>query len=205
MVYLNPNVTISKLEKNNKYFQLLNANDSSYIPNLALKEYEIFNVGADINLIMFSLPFLKSKFYLDPGISFGRSGVVDSVFSTNDGIVNLNEQGVNTLSFKATGRVAVQLDETYFFELHGILQNINILHDNIYQIATKNNYNTDLNFFDKSLYTVELFAGYSPPSSSSGKLFFRYRYSGSIKNSTQSGYSQVQVGYSYYFNKQKYR
>ncbi len=199
--YITPSFIISKFEKTNKYIDLLNIDSSKYITTLDLKQYELFSVGADFNLFMTTLPFLKSSLHIDNGFSFGRTGVADSTYSLNDSAITINEQGVNTFSYKAIARLVFQTDERYFFELRGNLNYSTLLNDNIYQVASLDNIEQDNPNRYKGLYSVELFAGYSPTSNIMGKLFFRYRYTGSFAKNTKLGFSQVQVGYSYYFNK----
>ncbi|NOU47676.1 MAG: hypothetical protein HOO86_11530 [Bacteroidales bacterium] len=201
ITYVTPNVTLSKFEKNNKYYELKKVNDSSFITTLGLKQNEIFSIGTELNLLMLSVPSLKTNLYIDHGIAFGRTGVVDSTYLLNDSIVFLKEQGVNTFNYKVIVRLAFQTDERYFFELRGNLNHTNLLNENIYQTASLDNVVKEISWRDKTLYGLELFAGYSPTSNTKGKLFFRYRYNGCLAKNIDDGFSQAQVGYSYYFDK----
>ncbi len=199
--YITPNITISKLEKSNKYFELEKFNDSAFITTLNLKQYETYSVGADLNLLMVSVPFLKSNFYLDPGFAFGRTGVADSIYTNKDTVETLNERGINTLSFKTTVRIVFQTDEQYFFELRGYWNYLKLMDDNIYLVASLKDRDGPFNFWEKSIYSAELFAGTSILGDTKGKLFFRYRYTGSAAKSIRAGFSQIQLGYSYYFSR----
>lgn len=200
MSYIKPSFTLSKIEKTNKYYYLDYNNDTAYIPTLSLKEYEIYNVGFDVNTVLISLPFVKSNLYIDPGLYFGRTGISDSTYTyiLHDSILSVNKRGINTWSFSTNLRAVVQTDERYFFEIGGFYRYTSMINNEIIQTSAVGNY-TKANFCEKSLIGMEFFGGYVPNIKSNGRLFFRYRYTYSI--GSKDGYNQLQLGYSYYFKK----
>jgi hypothetical protein len=196
--YIKPSFTLSKIEQTNKYYHLSYKNDTAYIPTLALQQYEIFNIGYDVNLAMLSLPFLKSNFYFDPGFYFGRTGVSDSTYTINDSVVYINEQGLSNYSLRGNVRFVTQTDEQYFFEIRGFYQFTNLISNSIFQTSSANDFKK-ATFRDKSMLGMELFAGYSPNKNKHGRLFVRYRYTYSL--GSKDGFNQLQLGYSYYFKR----
>lgn len=199
--YISPNILISKFEKTNKYLPVTKIEDTSYVSTLMLKHYEIYSVGTDINLFMLSVPSAKSIFYVDMGLAYSGIGVSDSTRNVKDSVIVIKDHNLNTLTWKLLARCNIQTDERYFFEMRGGLQYIKLLTDDITQLASLKNMKQEKSWRNKTLYGVELFAGYSPTSNTKGKLFLRYRYIGSFAKNIYDGYSQIQVGYSYYFDK----
>lgn len=196
--FIKPSFSLSKIEQTNKYYNLIYQNDTAYIPTLTLQQYEIYNIGFDVNLAMLSLPFLKSNFYIDPGFYFGRTGVSDSTHSMNDSVVYINKQGLNNLSLRGNVRFVTQTDERYFFEIRGFYQYTSLLSSNIIQTSSSDNLQK-ATIADKSLLGMEFFAGYSPNKNQNGRLFVRYRYTYSFGE--KDGYNQLQFGYSHYFKR----
>ncbi|NOU19997.1 MAG: hypothetical protein HOO91_20760 [Bacteroidales bacterium] len=199
--YISPNVLISKFEKTNKYLPIIKIGDTSNVSTLNLKKYEIYSVGFDLNLFMTSVPSLKTIFYFDSGINYSGIGVSDSTLNLEDSIITINDRVLNSISFKLNTRFNIQTDESYFLELRGGLQYIKLLNDKMNQLASLEKMGLENSWRNKTLYNIEFFGGYSPTSNSKGKLFFRYRYYGSFAKKVYEGYSQIQIGYSYYFDK----
>ena len=196
--YIKPSFTLAKIEENNKYYNLNHNNDSSYISTLALKQYEIYNVGFDLNIVMLSLPFLKSNIYLDPGLYFGSSGVADSINTNLESNEQVNKQEITHLTLKANLRFATQSDERYFFETRFFYHRTKLLSNHIFQ-EPKIKAFTETSFHQKSLIGTEFYAGFAPTKNPNGKIFFRYRYIYSLGG--KNGFNQTQIGYSYYFKR----
>jgi len=195
--YISPFFTLSKLEKTNKFLEM---RDSS-VQTLQLKRHEMFSVGADMNLYSLGIPRWKTQLYFDPGVAFGRIGLVDSFYNA-DSVRIGREFGVNSIAFKATGKVVFQTDERYFFDMRLSWQWYKLLDGNVYQV--KEVYGEDLNkrqqFQSKVLFNIGLNAGFAPTKDTRGKLFVRYNYYGLAMRKTMQGFSQIQLGYSYYLN-----
>jgi hypothetical protein len=199
--YISPNILISKFEKTRKYLSLTKINDTSYVSTLSLKQYEIYSVGTDLNLLTLSVPSANSIFYLDLGLADSGVGVADSTRNVKDSVIVIEDHSLNALTWRLLVRCNMQTDERYFFEMRGGLQYIKLLTDDVTQLASLEKKNLEESWRNKTLYSVELFAGYSPTSNTKGRLFLRYRYFGSFAKKVYDGYSQIQLGYSYYFDK----
>lgn len=203
--YVTPTATLSKIEQTNKYAPVFRHDtlQNTYIKTLQLKRYEIFSIGADLNLFVFTVPRWKTQFCLDPGIAFGRTLLVDSIYQGADSSTRVaNEFGVNCVVGKVTGKAVFQTDERYFFDVRASLQYQNMLNENVRQVAILNEYHLFRNerFEHKLLFNIGLNAGFAPTSDTKGKIFIRYNYYGLAVSRAKQGFSQIQVGYSYYLN-----
>lgn len=209
--YITPYTVLSKLEQNNKYLplfrysdpalpaSLLYAGNSLYATTVQLKRYENFSAGMDLNLVSLTIPKWKTQYFLDPGIAYGRTGVGDSILGA-DSIRTVHEFGVNTISVKITLKVVFQTDERYFFDMRAGFQWLNILSGEVSQTQRfrTQDLRTAPRLDQKMLFTMGLNAGFSPTSNINGRLFFRYNYYGLVTRHAKEGFSQVQLGYSYY-------
>ncbi|HLP56631.1 MAG TPA: hypothetical protein VK151_16460 [Fluviicola sp.] len=199
--YVSPFFTMSKLEKTNKFLPLTVNDSNRAVRTVELKRYEMFSAGADINAYSLIIPRWKTQFFLDPGIAFGRIGLVDTVFSSDTTFV-VNQSAVNSFATRLTAKFVFQTDERYFFDVKASMQWYKLLNQDVLQIKEEigEELSKPATFMSKVLFNVGLNAGFSPTSNTNGKLFIRYNYYGLTMKKTLQGFSQIQLGYSYYLN-----
>ncbi|MES2556098.1 MAG: hypothetical protein V4604_08105 [Bacteroidota bacterium] len=199
--YISPFFTMSKLEKNNKFLPVTVGDSSRAVRTLELKRFEMFSVGADMNLYSIAVPRWKTQLFIDPGIAFGRIGLVDSAY-TSDSTYLVNQSAVNSFAARLTAKLVFQTDERYFFDMRASMQWYKLLNKDVLQI--KETIGEELSkpatIMSKVLFHVGLNAGFSPTSNTNGKLFIRYNYYGLSMKKVLQGFSQIQLGYSYYLN-----
>lgn len=199
--YVTPFFTLSKLEKTNKFLPLLSNDSTRGAQTLQLKRYEIFSVGADINLFAINVPRWKTQLFIDPGIAFARIGLADSVLNS-DSVMVVTTSAANSFAIRSTAKFVFQTDERYFFDARLSFQWYRLLDKNIQQIKEQldENFTGQKAFSSKLLFNIGLNAGFSPTSNTKGKLFIRYNYYGLAMERALQGFSQIQLGYSYYLN-----
>ncbi|MCT4636980.1 MAG: hypothetical protein N4A72_04645 [Bacteroidales bacterium] len=190
--YIKPTFTLSKLEDNNKYAVPLISGDNKYINTLDLMRHQIYKVGADFNLQMFHISGLKSDMYIDFGAYYSRSGISDTI--------KKSDSGLDVVILEPKVKFKVQTDERYFVCIDGSVKFTRLLDSDVKQLRKYDSQKGVKNVFNDPYYTLSVMAGYSPTANTRGKLFFRYRYSGALRDGARLGYSQIQLGYSYYFN-----
>jgi len=191
--YIKPSFTLSKLEDNNKYAIPLISGDNKYINTLDLMRHQIYKIGADLNLQMIHIGGLKSDMYVDLGAYYSRSGISDTI--------KKSDSGLDVVILEPKVKFKVQTDERYFLCIDGSVKFTRLLDSDVKQLRKYDDSLKEVkNVFNDPYYTVSVMAGYSPTANTRGKLFFRYRYSGALRDGARLGYSQIQLGYSYYFN-----
>jgi hypothetical protein len=210
--YIEPEITLSKIENNNKRL-LLSVKDwiqnNQYAPikyasTLELRRYQNFSAGFDFNLGLLDLPVLKSTFYADFGFRYGRTAVRDSLRTFQENQVIREKQasdyGVNTLDFYPKLTWEVRSDERYCFTFT-YSHHWYFLRDNRFSQVANNA--TFENTLENSIrvsreYTrIGLHASLNPNENGKGKLFFRYQYYWQ-QGFWRTGFHQAQVGYAFY-------
>lgn len=211
--FIRPRFVYSKIEDNNRFLELKSfqvAPDSSNsepserfgTSTLDLKQFERFSIGADLNLLLYNIPYGKSTFLINAGMYFGRTdlAISDSVPESS----NLSRPYTNSyqpsleLMWRVTG------DERYGLEFsYGITWVISD-QQNFTQRASTLEYGDFESFQDsEKKYGIQRFmilAYLNLDSSSAGRLFFRYRSNSELWN-LKNNFSQLQIGYTTYLTK----
>ena len=217
--YVEPGLTISKIEENNKNLVLGRKDafvNDTYLPikfasTLSIKQHEHFSAGLETNIVLLDMPSSKATLYGNIGWQYGRTGVVDSIFDVNAQREIMqrtsNDFTVNTFNVYPKVMLTVNADERYGFHLSW-QNNYYWLRSNAFkQVANTEVYKstgTDLSRFSRRFHTVELQAFFKPSrpgvisesDAHRGQLFFRYRYNWQA-GFWRTGYHQAQIGYAF--------
>ncbi len=97
--YVNAKVNFSKIENKLKGLplrnQLIVENNAivspSYATNLDYLRYENLGVTLDLNLFLFDAPDFKYTFFLDAGIHYGHTPIIDSNYQITQGVAETNK------------------------------------------------------------------------------------------------------------------
>jgi hypothetical protein len=205
--FIKPRFVYSKIEDNNRSLTLKSfpvSIDTSRLgtSSLEIKQFERFSIGADLNLLLYNIPYGKSTFLVNAGMYFGRTDLV-----TGDTLLDVNRlprdytnsyQPSLELLWRVTG------DERYGLEFsYGVNW---IISDQFNFTQRANTYNIeDFKTFQESdsQYGIQRFtilAYLNLDSSTSGRLFCRYRSNSELWN-FNNNYSQLQIGYTTYLTK----
>ena len=212
--FFRPGFVLSKVEDNNRYLVLtpfhITKDESSTKPEelrlgtstLEIKQFERFSVGADLNLLLYNIPYGKSTFLLNAGMHFGRTDLAqhDSVASKQ--LLPINHTNTYQPSAELLWRITG--DERYGFELsYGInwlisdqlhfTQRSSTLDKSDFRNLKESDKNYGIQRFTLSAYL-------NLDSNSAGRLFFRYR-SNSELGKLNNNYAQLQIGYTTYLTK----
>jgi hypothetical protein len=128
--FVEPSLTLSKIENNNKFLPL-NSEDRfisnqyapiKYTSTLQLKQFENFSAGANANLFLLDIPNIKSTFFLNYGFRYGRTGIQDSIRTATNNVVQVDENsvlefGVNTFDVSQEIMWNIYADERYGFSM----------------------------------------------------------------------------------------
>jgi len=210
--YIEPEVTISKIESNNKRLELRyqdNIINGVYTPvkyasTLDIRQFQNFSTGFDLNLLVWDVPSFKSTFYGDIGFRYGRTSMVDSTRALSNNVIgktNLAETyGVNTLEVYPKVNWEIRSDERYSFMFSWSQHWLYLRDLRFEQVA--NNEDFELNRTDPAdvryrLNKIVLQAKLKPNVNNKGSLFFRYQMHWQ-QGYWRSVFSQAQVGYSFY-------
>lgn len=212
--FLEPSLTLSKIENNNKFLKLDNKDrfiNNQYSPikftsTLALKQFENFSAGATTNLLLLDMPNIKSTFFVNWGFRYGRTGVQDSIrTAAPDGAVQVNENGVNEFGVNTFDHAPELMWNIYADERYGFSMSWQhhwfYLRDNRFeqvgntaffqdQVVNSTKDSRQFNTF-RFLTTLE------QTSNNKGRLFFRYTYNWQ-QGFWRTGFHQAQVGYSFF-------
>lgn len=98
--YINAKVNFSKIEKKLKGLplrnQLIVENNAivspSYATNLDYLRYENLGITLDLNLFLFDAPDFKYTFFLDAGIHYGHTPIIDSNYQITQGVAITNQK-----------------------------------------------------------------------------------------------------------------
>lgn len=118
--YVNAKVNFSKIENKLKglplHNQLVVENDAivspSYATNLDYLRYENLGITLDINAFLFDAPDFKYTIFLDAGIHYGHTPIIDSIYEISQGVATTTSQQPNNLdahNFTVFPRVKIQL------------------------------------------------------------------------------------------------
>lgn len=198
--WVEPILTLSKIEQNNKNLLLNKVNfiDSSkkspyYASTLDIRQHEAFRVGIRFNVGYLDFPDIKSTLSLNGNVRFGRTPVSFLTIDTSE------NNGVNTFTLSPELTLETKADERWGLLLSIRTNRMKILSKEVVQVA---NITDPQNLFasnawNKVYNSAQFQVFFKPSEDNRGQLFFRYRYHwqwGDFK----LGFHQAQVGYSFY-------
>lgn len=211
LAHFEPFLTLSKIEEDERTLNLLTRDkfiNQIYTPvkfasTLSLKQFQNFETGFDLNMFLLDVPSFKSTFFLDLGIRYGRTAIVDSVrvFDginvQNNGLTN--DFGVNTFEVSSEATWNIKSDERYEFYLTWRHNWFYLRDTRFEQVANAEAFATNETNTDRfeQYNTIQLLAKFRTSKNAPGKLFFRYRHHWQ-QDFWRTGFHQAQVGYSFY-------
>ena len=115
--FTEPEVTISKIEEENKYLNLrtqrngeLNADS---VRTIDLVRFTNFTIGNNFNVFYAHLPRLKSIFFLNSRLQLNRVATRDSIFSFESNVNSfkgINDRTINVISYGLNGQLVLRPD-----------------------------------------------------------------------------------------------
>lgn len=197
LTYIEPSITFSKLEHNNKYLyldkgaldtvQISKSGVKSFsVDPLQLYQYSNFNVRTDFNIYKFNWSDAKSNFQVNGKFGFLRTGVSDSVNVKDSAALaapDLKTDNINSRMIGISVAWEFKPDSRYGLTLSYELQHLKPYSDS-YSVAEG---------FNKLIQTFS-FDGYLNTNNDGGKLFFRTRFN-QLMNKPNRNFMQIQVGY----------
>ncbi|MGB0880577.1 MAG: hypothetical protein ACPGTO_08430 [Polaribacter sp.] len=192
--YFDTKISLSKIEENNKFLlpENITSIDSNnmevlenYFSPISIFQHRSFSIGGDLNLINLENQNSKLNMYFNTGFSYGRSGLK----------INNNTEGKFINSFELPLEVKLHFipERRYGLEISNKFSFFNILSSDIENLSSIEN----KILVDKKswLNTTEITSYLN--TSSTGKLFIRYRFIHELEN-IKNNFSQFQFGYSFY-------
>lgn len=219
--YVKPSICISKIE--NKERKLPINSTKSIVNNQLYKElyatsidilnYESFNISTDLNLLLLDMPEAQMTIYINAGFKYGITLVTDSAYKYEQNQIVANPDGktndflINT--FQVYPRISFRFfpEKRYGFSLSYMPSYYKTKNNKVAQIYSDSPDKTDFYNLAKTakfataIQAIELNAYFQPSSKDpNGKIFFRYRFNSQFKD-INTNFSQIQLGYSYFFTK----
>jgi hypothetical protein len=159
-------------------------------------------VGYDLNLGQIDIPAIKTTFYLNSGMYFGSTAILDT---TSFALPLQSEYGANTYEIPLKIGVLVRHDENLQFGF-SFAHNWFYLRDNRFEQVANGQFFERTGDESKSnrfhYNAFDFMVSYNPhkpqdnaPINSTGRWFFRYRYNWQ-QGFARTGFSQFQVGHS---------
>lgn len=213
--YIEPGITISKIESNNKNL-VLNSKDRfigglymplRYASTLDFRRHEKFSAGFDLNVLLFDITGIKSTIRINGGMRYGRVGVIDSLKEPNaQGVLVktrlTREFDANTWRVYPKVVWDVLTDGRVGFRLSYAVHWYFTHHNYFEQVANVEQYeNTGVLAKRRRIYNqAQLLLTYQPNGKTDNKLFLRLNHfwQQGFWNTT---FSQLQVGYSFYITR----
>jgi hypothetical protein len=212
--FLEPSLTLSKIENNNKFLTLDNKDrfiNNQYSPikftsTLALKQFENFSAGATANLLLLDMPNIKSTFFVNWGFRYGRTGIQDSIrTAAPDGTVQVNDNGVNEFGVNTFDHAPELMWNIYADERYGFSMSWQhhwfYLRDNRFEQVGNTAFfadqATNSTKDSRQFNTFRFLTTLEQTSNNKGRLFFRYTYNWQ-QGFWRTGFHQAQVGYSFF-------
>ncbi len=212
--YLHAQVNFSKIENKLKGLPLRNERvienqtviSPSYATNLDFMRYENLSIRTDINLFLWDVPHYKLTYYVDFGLKYGHTPVLDSTFTVdNTNKITAIGRDLDAHSFTLYPRIWMELfaEKRYGLKLS--------YQTNFTRIFTNNNFKQVLSYSDKGAdlaslsinpsarwsHTIEAFAFFDPnPKSRTGKIFALARFHFQHKDAN-TFYPQILLGYAF--------
>lgn len=208
--FIKPRFIYSKIEENNSSLEpesisVATENDTVQMfgtSALEIKQFERFSIGADLNLLLYNIPYGKSTFLVNAGMHFGRTDF--TAFDTIPELTNYPRAFTNTYqpSFELLWRITG--DERYGLEFsYGInwiisdRQNFEQISNTI-DTSDSQIYNVGDTQYGIQRFMILAYLNIDPKTS--GRMFFRYRSNSELWN-FENNYSQLQIGYTTYLTK----
>ena len=198
--WIEPTMTLSKIENTNKYLALKQAApiDSSgrnrfYATTLDIRQHEALSIGTRLNLVYVDLPKYKSTLSVNVGAYYGRTPISVSTIDTT------TNNGLNTVTVFPEFTCDTRADERWGLSLSYRPSFMRILSRDIVQIADLLDPQNKLspNIVNRSYSTAQFQVFFQASEENRGRLFFRYRYHWQ-SGDQNLGFHQAQVGYSFY-------
>ena len=210
--YIEPEVTISKIENNNRRL-LLDVKDrfenSQYTPlkystTLELRRYQSFTAGLDINVFSFDWALMKSTFYIDGGFRYGRTPIRDSLRTAdeNQSVTRENlasDFGVNTTDIYPKITWVIRSDERYCFSFSWSHHWYYLRDNRFSQVGNGPTFNVTENQLPRTYNEYSKIGLYCTINTGNerGQIFARYHYFWQ-QGFWRTGFHQAQIGYSFY-------
>ncbi len=213
--FVEPSLSISKIEEDDRFLPIQGINRMEggiltrdrYIGTLDLLNYERLNFGMRMNGFVLDMPSLKSTFFLNVGMNYGRTPIRDKVLDEN-GLVQEGQVMDSVLNtFRTYWELETQLkpDERYGFSF-SYRQSRMLLRSNFVRAVA----NPELFGLDQSMgikhspniHSFQVLGHFFPPSRDADKLttnkfFFRFTYH-HMRRHWNTNFLQVQVGTSFF-------
>jgi hypothetical protein len=200
LTYIEPAITFSKLEHNNKYLYLDKSTLDSVVVSktgikaftvdpLHLYQYSNFSVHTGFNIYKLNWAAAKSNLQINGRFGFYRTGVSDSVNVKDSAAIAAPDLKTDNINSRLLGLSLIwefKPDSRYGISLGYELQQIKPYNDS-YSI-TKG--------FNKLIQTFS-FDSYLNTNNDGGRLFFRTRFN-QLFNKWNRNFMQVQLGYAIY-------
>jgi len=217
--YVKPGLTISKIENKqrrlpiNSSKQIINNQlyKELYATSIDIMNYESFSIHTDLNLFLLDFPEGQMTIYINAGFKYGLTLVTDSSHTYNGtSIVYNDEAKTNDFiinAFQVYPKLVFRFfpEKRYGFSISYQPSYYKAKSNQVAQVYSYSPNKLDLNKLDTKyatgIQTLELNAYFQPSSKDpNGKIFFRYRFHSQFKD-INTNFSQIQLGYSYYFTK----
>ncbi|MES2622067.1 MAG: hypothetical protein V4615_14550 [Bacteroidota bacterium] len=231
--FITPGVVVSKIENKERYlvsdFQVRNDSTKRFATTLEIYRHQALSVGFTNNIGFLDAPSMKSTFYINSGLYYGRTPMRDSNMVFIDTLSEYRKDNtvrnyaVNTLQWQPSftmqvfgdGRAGFSLSDyvTFFktftsdFTVVGNLKDISDARFNRAPPGPQDSGGRSLKekiearFWEKdfAMNTFELFAFFKPSPKDYGKMFFRYRFTSAMRDVTNN-FHQIQLGYQITFD-----
>lgn len=206
--FIKPQFIFSKIENDQRYLVLKPLEDQQNTKygtsTLDLKQFERYSIGADLNLLLYNIPYAKSTFLLNGGLHFGRTDL-----ASNDSTPQVNDfprSYTNTIQPSLDLLWRINGDERYGIEIsYGVNW---VFSDELFftqraKTLGFNNYSEfEASNEDSAIGRFTMLAYLNLDPNTAGRLFFRYRFNSEFAK-YNNNYSQLQVGYTTFLTKRE--
>jgi hypothetical protein len=214
--YIEPTITLSKLEQHNKRLLLGDldsirfnpgSNDTSkfgkkhrYVTALDLYQYQTFSGGFDLNIGYWNNHDIKYAIYLNAGVRLGITSVTDSLTTVSQNTIaktgQVRDFSINTFQFYPSLIFTFLPEERFNLSLKEQVMYIKALNTAVQPLYFDKLDETKAVFKNSSwLNMLELLMTIQV--SANSKMFGRLKFNSDLHNA-QNNFAQVQVGYSTY-------
>lgn len=214
--YIEPTITLSKLEQHNKRLLLGDldsirfnpgTNDTSkfgkkhrYVTALDLYQYQTFSAGIDVNIGYWNNHDIKFAVYLNTGFRLGITSVTDSLTTVSQNTIaktgQVRDFSINTFQFYPSLIFTFLPEERFNLSIKEQVMYIKALNTAVQPLYFDKLDETKAVFRSSSwLNMLELLMTIQV--SANSKMFGRLKFNSDMHNA-QNNFAQVQVGYSTY-------
>ncbi len=134
--YVEPQLTLSKIEENNKYLALEELNSVKSLRTTDLRNYQIFSIRAPLNLLAFNYPYYKMASDINVGVGLNRVGISDSVITNS--LLEIKNSSISTASLFVEFKHRFNADSRYGLELSVIPEYLNLFSNEHQQVMSFN-------------------------------------------------------------------